>query len=75
MLDWPHTLIATPFMERIELYSLDSDPGELSNPATVRPEVANRLLAELETWWGGEIRLGRPDLKNMKQIEALGYIE
>ncbi|QEG20683.1 sulfatase [Mariniblastus fucicola] len=35
---------------RLELYDLESDIGETENVASVRPEIANRLHAELEKW-------------------------
>ncbi|MAG33187.1 MAG: hypothetical protein CL908_20100 [Deltaproteobacteria bacterium] len=75
VLDGEHSLIATPFRRRLELYGLDEDPGELENLAAARPEVADRLLDQLERWREGEIELGRPDPANMKRIEALGYVE
>ena len=34
-----------------ELYNIDSDPGEEVNVANKNPEVASRLLIDLETWF------------------------
>ncbi len=37
--------------ERIELYNLVQDPRENSNLATAQPEVAAKLLRNLNAWW------------------------
>ena len=34
-----------------ELYNIDTDPGEEVNVANNNPEVASRLLIDLETWF------------------------
>ncbi|MEC8424739.1 MAG: hypothetical protein VX000_13240, partial [Myxococcota bacterium] len=68
-------LIATPFQDRLELYDLSSDPGELRNLVAERPGEASRLAALLEEWRGGAVDIAVPDAENMERIRALGYIE
>jgi arylsulfatase A len=44
----PRTIPAPP---EPELYNIASDPLELSNLANEQPEIAHRLLCQLETWF------------------------
>lgn len=44
----PRTIPAPPVPE---LYNIASDPLELSNLASEQPEIAHRLLGQLETWF------------------------
>jgi arylsulfatase A-like enzyme len=37
--------------ERTELYDLGVDPGETTDLASVWPDTATALLAELRSWW------------------------
>jgi len=41
-----------------ELYDLSIDPGETNDIAAGNPEIASRMLAELETWFE-EVELER----------------
>ena len=68
-------LIATPFQDKLELYDLAADPGELRNVVGDRPEDAKRIAGALEGWRGGAVDIAVPDAENMERIKALGYIE
>ena len=68
-------LIATPYQKRVELYDLATDPQELQDVASVRPDDAQRLADILEKWRGGALDIAVPDAENMERIKALGYIE
>ena len=74
-IQWPLKLIATPFSDKVELYDLSTDPGELHDLSGERPEDVAELARALEVWRGGELRLGQADADNMERIKALGYIE
>ncbi|MCB9793369.1 MAG: sulfatase [Alphaproteobacteria bacterium] len=74
-LDWPWKLIVTPYRRQVELYNLESDPQETRDLASAEPEVVDRLAKEIEAWRGGALHIDRPDPENMKQLEALGYVE
>lgn len=68
-------LIATPYQDKLELYDLSADPGELRNISAERPEDTKRLAELLETWRGGAVDIAVPDAENMERIKALGYVE
>ena len=68
-------LIATPYQKRVELYDLATDPQELQDVASVRPDDAQCLADTLEKWRGGALDIAVPDAENMERIKALGYIE
>lgn len=68
-------LIATPYQDRLELYDLASDPGELRDVSAERPADVKRLAGLLEDWRGGAVDIAVPDAENMERIKALGYVE
>ena len=49
--NWPEPQKIVPEPPTPELYDLSVDPGESNNVASVNPETASRMLAELETWF------------------------
>ena len=64
---------------RLELYDLETDPGEKVDLAMERPERAATLKAELEAWLAsqpvgpeGDFLL---DAGSRRKLEALGYVE
>lgn len=62
-----------------ELYDLDADPGETDNVVDDRPEVADRLAADLSGWVAarGEPTAGRAietDDAALERLEDMGYI-
>jgi arylsulfatase A-like enzyme len=74
-----HELFAErPFVCERRLYDLEEDRLEMRNLAEVRPEVADRLEAELERWWGGlkSYQSNVHDLEDemIRRLEALGYL-
>ena len=66
---------------RIQVYDLESDPMELEDLSTSRPELASRLLGMLEEWRSAQEAhapvppLDITDPKLREQLKALGYIE
>jgi hypothetical protein len=66
---------------RIQVYDLESDPMELEDLSTSRPELASRLLGMLEEWGSAQEAhapvppLDISDPKLREQLKALGYIE
>jgi uncharacterized sulfatase len=47
---------------RTELYDLKQDPGETQNLANDMPQVAEELMADLESWWSSTgARVPRPN--------------
>lgn len=44
----PRTITEPP---SVELYNIDDDPLEKTNVADQHPDIARRLLSELETWF------------------------
>jgi hypothetical protein len=65
-----------------ELYDSDGDPSESRNVFADQPEVASRLLRELEAHIGRDAiaqsmseTAERLDTGTRKQLEALGYID
>jgi arylsulfatase A-like enzyme len=68
--------------EELELYDLETDPGELINVARDNPDVVRRLFAVLEQWYEGgpgtvpageEIDLDALAPEAREMLEALGY--
>jgi arylsulfatase A-like enzyme len=68
--------------EEIELYDLETDPGERANVAREHPEVVARLFAVVEQWYAGgpgtvpageEIDLDALAPEAREMLEALGY--
>ena len=63
-----------------ELYDLQSDPAELVNIYSERPEVA-RILSERLDRWSQSSESGNPDElpafseEQRKMLERLGYVE
>ena len=49
--NWAEPEQIIPVPPSPELYNIDSDPGEEVNVANKNPEVASRLLIDLETWF------------------------
>ena len=50
---------------RIELYDLESDPGETRNLATEQPEITRRLLQKLNEWRQSvNVKMGDPKTMN-----------
>ena len=49
--DWPEPKKIVPEPPSPELYDLSVDIGETNNVAAENPEIASRMLAELETWF------------------------
>jgi arylsulfatase A len=49
--DWPEPRKIVPDAPTPELYDLGADPGEEHDVAAGNPEVASRMLTELETWF------------------------
>jgi hypothetical protein len=49
--DWTEPNKIVPEPPSPELYDLSVDIGETNNVAAENPEIASRMLAELETWF------------------------
>lgn len=49
--DWPDPKKIVPEHAAPELYDLSVDVGETNNVAAENPELASKMLAELETWF------------------------
>ncbi len=49
--DWPDPKKIIPEPPVPELYDLSVDPGETNDVTASNPEIASRMLAELETWF------------------------
>ena len=49
--DWPEPKKIVPEPPAPELYDLSNDIGETTDVANDNPEIASRMLAELETWF------------------------
>ena len=60
---------------RPELYDLGTDPGEFSNLAERKPDVARRRLADLRRIEGTAPPAARPqpDAETLERLRALGY--
>lgn len=73
VLDYPWKLILTPYKKSVELYRLDSDPGELRNLATAHADVTARLIDELKRWRENAQSTGEqlPDMQ--RKLRSLGY--
>ena len=56
--NWPEPKKIVPVPPAPELYDLSIDPGETNDIAAGNPEIASRMLAELETWFE-EVELER----------------
>jgi len=66
----------------VELYDLESDPGEERNVASVRPDVANALLRRLEGWLAAHPKPADAHADTASgssgqsgRLRALGYVE
>jgi len=85
LVEWPWKLIyfREGDRERVELYDLDRDPGELEDLSALRPEVASALTAALWTHFDPASPLtagdeGRPaDLSEAerRRLRSLGYVD
>jgi len=75
----PWKYITSPTIGRVELYDLESDPGETLNLADDRPEVALSLARSLESWnTTTAARQVAPEQLSHEQreaLKALGYIQ
>jgi len=64
---------------RLELYDLQTDPGEKVNLALERPDQAATMKAELQGWLDaqpeGQGRAVSLDPESRRKLEALGYVE
>ena len=64
---------------RLELYDLETDPGEKVDLAKERPDQATALKAELRGWLDSQpVGQGRAillDAESRRKLEALGYVE
>ena len=61
--------------EKIELYDLETDPGELINLNREHLEIAFRLEQELREFSSGNSREGEVDKELRNKLRSLGYIE
>jgi len=76
IVDYPWKLIVTPGEDRLELYELDQDPGELTDLASDHPERVSKLRSELNSWRAGSLRRGEhldPDVQ--RRLRSLGYLK
>jgi len=69
--------IRTPVFDRekIELYDLETDSGELINLNREHLEIAFRLEQELREFSSGNSREGEVDKELRNKLRSLGYIE
>ncbi|HZM00545.1 MAG TPA: sulfatase, partial [Planctomycetota bacterium] len=72
-------LIQTPAEERIELYDLSADPGELQDVGDAEPERRAAMLAELQNWRKAMALRARDNLVSGHEeaeakLRALGYL-
>jgi len=80
-IDFPWKMIVSDGPRGTELYDLNEDPEELTNRASERPEVAERLLARLRDWErkhsAGATTRGttRKRAAELEALRSLGYIE
>jgi arylsulfatase A-like enzyme len=66
---------------RVEVYDLQSDPGELNDLSVLEPELSSRLLSQLEAWSAAQedprpsqpVEISDPETRD--QLRALGYID
>ncbi len=66
---------------RVEVYDLQSDPGELNDLSVLEPELSSRLLSQLEAWNAAQedprpsqpVEISDPETRD--QLRALGYID
>jgi arylsulfatase A-like enzyme len=80
--DEPHKLIAGSD-GRHELYKLDDDPAELHNLIEQQPELAQRLVRDLQTYVDSLLKVTKQgtteeppkpvDEEHLRRLEALGY--
>jgi arylsulfatase A-like enzyme len=70
-------LILTPLQgdERLQLFNLPTDPGEIENRSIDQPEVTGKLRGQLVDFWGDGGRTGPQDRELLEKLRALGYIE
>jgi arylsulfatase A-like enzyme len=64
-----------------ELFDIESDPRELEDLSPTRPELGNRLLADLRSWSRGIEPRAVPrafestDRESLEKLRRLGYVE
>ena len=77
IVSWPDKLITTSNGNR-ELFDLAADSGESRNLFSVRPEVAQRMRADLRLWIKTMPRLNQPksqvDKQSLQVLRGLGYL-
>jgi arylsulfatase A-like enzyme len=70
-----------PPVPRVQLYDLESDPGETTNLARKRPDLAKPRARQLANWFnelGGqpvEVKTRELDEKLRERLKALGYTD
>ena len=71
-------LVETPVSERVELYKLDDDPGELNDLAELEPDIRDRLRDRLEAWLTDALEEGAADTGISPEqawwLQQLGYM-
>ena len=74
----PWKLVETPVSERVELYKLDDDPGELNDLAELEPDIRDRLRDRLEAWLTDALEEGAADTGISPEqawwLQQLGYM-
>ena len=64
-----------------QLFDIESDPGELDDLSLARPDLGNRLLADLRSWSLGIEPSVVPrafestDHESLEKLRRLGYVE
>jgi arylsulfatase A-like enzyme len=73
--EWPFKLIVTPYLNKKELYNIETDKEELKDLSLDHPDIVQNLFAELKAFRHTKIQFSEPDPENLEQLKALGYIE
>lgn len=73
--DWPFKLIFTPYQNKVELYNLENDPGELDNIARENSATTKKLMQALGKWRKRKFNTAVLDPENMTRLKKLGYVE